>query len=168
MPHLRRNKKETVSYKMSRVKAKGTSIEKIMGSSLWSAGFRGYRKNLKGVVGTPDFCWKKEKIAVFCDSSFWHGYNWSQEKNNIKVRKKFWFKKIEDNIRRDKTITTRLRRDGWKVFRFWDFEIKMDVSACVNKIAVVSVGILGMKTKGYHWRKFRYDKLRRRDSSTSR
>ncbi len=76
-------------------------------------------------------------IFVGNDSSFWHGFNWSEEKKKIKVRKDFWYKKIEDNIRRDKVITLRLRQDDWKVFRFWDFEIKKDVSACVNKIARV-------------------------------
>lgn len=137
MTHLKRSKKEIVAYKMSRVRAKGSEIEKIMGSALWSRGLLGYRKNQKGVLGTPDFCWKRQKIAVFCDSSFWHGFNWSEEKKKIKVRKDFWYKKIEDNIRRDKVITLRLRRDGWKVFRFWDFEIKKDVSACVDKITRV-------------------------------
>jgi DNA mismatch endonuclease Vsr len=122
---------------MSRVKAKGTEIEKIMGHALWDSGLRGYRKNQKGVRGTPDFCWKTRKIAVFCDSSFWHGYNWSKKKEEIKVRKDFWFKKIEDNIRRDKAVTASLKLDGWKVFRFWDFEIKKNASACVDKIARV-------------------------------
>jgi DNA mismatch endonuclease (patch repair protein) len=138
MDNLKRNKKVIVSYKMSRVKATGTTIEKMMGHALWLSGLHGYRKNLKGVVGTPDFCWKKQKVAVFCDSSFWHGYNWPKRKKDIKVRKRFWFKKIEDNMRRDKKVTARLRKDGWKVLRFWDFEIKKDVSACVNKIAAVS------------------------------
>jgi len=119
MVRLNRNKQEIISYKMSRIRAKGSEIETIMGSALWSHGLRGYRKNQKGVLGTPDFCWK------------------SEEKKKIKVRKDFWYKKIEDNIRRDKVITLRLRQDDWKVFRFWDFEIKKDVSACVNKIARV-------------------------------
>ena len=57
--------------------------------------------------------------------------------SDIKVRKDFWYKKIEDNIRRDEVITLRLRQDGWKVFRFWDFEIKKDISACVAKITPV-------------------------------
>jgi len=134
---LKRSKKEIVSYKMSRVRAKGTGIEKIIGSALWDVGLRGYRKNLRGVVGTPDFCWKEQKIAVFCDSSFWHGYNWSLEKEKIKVRKRFWFKKIKDNIQRDKIITARLKKKGWKVLRFWDFDIKKDASACVKRITRV-------------------------------
>jgi DNA mismatch endonuclease (patch repair protein) len=137
MKHINRSKKEIVSYKMSRVKAKGTGIEKIMGSALWSSGLRGYRRNLKGVLGTPDFCWKRRKIAVFCDSSFWHGFNWPDEKKKIKVREKFWFKKILDNMRRDKAITKRLKQDGWKVLRFWDFDIKKDTSTCVKEIARV-------------------------------
>lgn len=135
MTRSKRSKKEIVSYKMSRVRSKGTSIERIMGRALFSAGLVGYRKNVNGVPGTPDFCWKRRKVAVFCDSSFWHGYNWSQEKRKIKVRKDFWFKKIEDNIRRDKAVTKRLKQDGWKVFRFWDFEIKEDASSRAHKIA---------------------------------
>jgi len=134
MSYSKKSKKEITSYKMSRIRAKNTGIEKTMGSALWNAGLRGYRKNLKGVLGTPDFCWQKQKIAVFCDSSFWHGYNWQKEKTKIKVRKIFWFKKIEDNIRRDKSVTISLKKDGWQVLRFWDFEIKKNTPACVRKI----------------------------------
>lgn len=134
MTHLRRNRKEIVAYKMSRVRAKGSAIEKIMGSALWASGLRGYRKNQKGVLGTPDFCWKRQKIAVFCDSSFWHGFNWSEEKKKIKVRKSFWYKKIEDNIARDKKVNRKLRKDGWKVLRFWDFKIKEDALLCAKEV----------------------------------
>ena len=120
---------------MSCIKSKGTEIEKIMGSALWYSGLRGYRKNLKGVSGTPDFCWKRKKIAVFCDSSFWHGFNWSKEKKKIKVRKRFWFKKIEENIERDKKVVSFLEKEGWKVFRFWDFEIYKNPFLCAEKVA---------------------------------
>lgn len=136
MTCLKGTKKEIVSYKMSRVRAKGTGIEKIMGSAFWASGLRGYRKNLKGILGTPDFCWKRQKLAVFCDSSFWHGYNWKEQKNTIKVRKKFWFNKIETNIARDKEVNRKLRNDGWKVLRFWDFQIKRDPQRCAKKIAL--------------------------------
>jgi len=135
MIDLKRSKQEKVSYKMSRVRSKETEIEKIMGRALWASGLRGYRKNQKGVYGTPDFCWKKRKIAIFCDSSFWHGYNWQKERKKITVRKKFRIKKKEDNIKRDKRVTTLLKKEGWRVFRFWDFSIKKDISKCVEKIA---------------------------------
>ncbi len=134
MKASRRSKKEIVSYKMSRVKATGSVIEGRMGRALVMANLRGYRKNVRGILGTPDFCWKQRKVAVFCDSSFWHGYNWRKQKRTIKVRKEFWFNKIEANIRRDKLVTKRLRQQGWRVFRFWDFQIKEDVSACVRHV----------------------------------
>lgn len=58
--------------KMSRIRSKNTDIEKSMGKALWSVGIR-YRKHYK-IIGTPDFALPKYKIAIFCDSSFWHGY----------------------------------------------------------------------------------------------
>lgn len=132
-----RTKREIVSYKMSRVRASNTGIEERMASALRKEGLRGYRRNVRGVLGTPDFCWKGKKIAVFCDSSFWHGYDWMKAKLQIKVRKKFWLKKIEDNIKRDRSVTTKLKNDGWHVLRFWDFEIKNDIQICVKKILLV-------------------------------
>lgn len=59
------------------------------------------------------------------------------EKREIKDKgeEKFWFKKITDNIKRDKLVTECLRRAGWKVLRFWDFSIKSDSMACARKIA---------------------------------
>ena len=137
MTCLGKSRKEIISYKMSRVRTKGSEIEKIMSSALWASGLRGYRKNQKGVLGTPDFCWEKKKIALFCDSSFWHGFNWCKEKKKIKFRKSFWFKKIEDNIARDKKVNRKLRKDGWKVLRFWDFKIKNDPQKCAQKIELV-------------------------------
>jgi DNA mismatch endonuclease (patch repair protein) len=106
-----------------------------MGCALWKAGLRGYRKNVRGITGTPDFCWKGKKIAVFCDSSFWHGYDWKNQIKTIKTRKKFWVDKIETNISRDKKINRKLRNEGWQVLRFWDFEIKRNALLCAKRIS---------------------------------
>ena len=135
MTRLRRSKKEIVSYKMSRVRAKGSEIEKIMGSALWASVLRGYRKNQKSVLGTPDFCWKRQKIAVFCDSAFWHGYkNMTTKIHKFKTNKKFWTKKIKRNIERDKIVNRLLKKEGWIVIRFWDFQIKNGLDTCIEKV----------------------------------
>jgi len=60
---------------MQAVKNKNSRIEIVLGKALWNIGLR-YRKNDKTVFGNPDFTFKKYKIAVFCDSEFWHGKNW--------------------------------------------------------------------------------------------
>ena len=56
---------------MKAVKSKGSKIENILAKAMWSRGIR-YRKNVKDVFGKPDFAIKKYKIAIFCDSEFWH------------------------------------------------------------------------------------------------
>ena len=39
---------------------------------------KGYRKNYKGLPGSPDIALTKYKIAIFCDSEFFHGKDWHQ------------------------------------------------------------------------------------------
>lgn len=132
--HINRSKKGTISYKMSQIHAKNTGIEKRLAAALRKHGLLGYRRNVRGILGTPDFCWKDKKIAVFCDSSFWHGYDWKNQIKTIKTRKKFWVDKIETNMDRDKIINRKLRKEGWVVLRFWDFDINKDADQCIAKI----------------------------------
>ena len=118
---------------MQAIKCKDTQIEVILRKELWSRGIR-YRKNVKDVIGKPDIAFKRKKIAVFCDSEFWHGYNWNVKQNDIKSHREFWIPKIEQNIERDSIVNKTLTEQGWQVLRFWDFEIKKDVVACANQI----------------------------------
>ncbi len=118
---------------MQAVKSKGSEIEKILGKALWKNGRR-YRKNVKTIFGKPDFVFRKYKIAIFCDSEFWHGKDWEIKKYEIKSNRDFWFKKIERNIERDKEVNEKLKNDGWTVIRFWGKEIKNNTDACIRKI----------------------------------
>ncbi|MBF0319894.1 MAG: very short patch repair endonuclease [Nitrospirae bacterium] len=122
------------SYCMSRVKSKGTSIEKKLGKALWAANFR-YRKNYVKIYGTPDFVSIKYKIVIFCDSAFWHGYkNMTTKVHNFKSNEDFWVEKMNRNIQRDKEVNSKLKIQGWTVIRFWDFQIKKDVNNCVREV----------------------------------
>ena len=121
---------------MSRIRSKNTGIEKSLGKALWSAGIR-YRKHYK-IIGTPDFALPKFKIAIFCDSSFWHGYkNMTTKIHSFKSNKEFWQNKIENNIERDKEVNSELKKQEWTVLRFWDFQIKENLSDCVDKVKSV-------------------------------
>lgn len=118
---------------MQAIKNKDSEIELMLRKELWSRGVR-YRKNVRSVFGVPDIAIKKYKIAVFCDSEFWHGYDWDHRKNDIKTRREFWIPKIERNIQRDKDVNRELESAGWIVLRFWGNEIKHNVSACADQI----------------------------------
>lgn len=119
---------------MQHVRNKDSDIEWTLRRALWNAGFR-YRKNVKDVFGHPDICFKGLKIAVFCDSEFWHGYDWENRKYDIKSNRDFWIPKIERNMARDKEVNERLEADGWIVLRFFGREIKKNIDSCVAKVA---------------------------------
>lgn len=124
---------EQIHYNMQRVKSKDSEIEKILRNALWNKGYR-YRKNVKDVFGHPDIVFKSKKVAIFCDSEFWHGYDWERKKNEIKTRQDFWIPKIESNMQRDKEVNMKLSEEGWTVLRFWGTEIKKQTENCVKEI----------------------------------
>ena len=100
---------------------------------MWAAGVR-YRKQYP-IVGTPDFAIPKLKIAVFCDSHFWHGYEWEERaKAAIKSNRDFWIPKIERQMRRDVEVTESLVESGWAVLRFWEHQLAADLSGCVHMV----------------------------------
>ena len=118
---------------MSRIRAKDTGIEVKLRKELWSRGIH-YRKNVKDIPGKPDLAFKGKKVAVFCDSEFWHGYDWENRKNQLKTNREFWVSKIERNMERDREVNEQLRSEGWAVLRFWGKEIEKETSRCADEI----------------------------------
>lgn len=125
--------KEQISYNMRRVKSKDSNIELMLRRELWSRGLR-YRKNVTKIVGKPDIAFLGKKVAVFCDSEFWHGFNWEERKKDFKSNQDFWIPKIERNIQRDIEVNKQLTEEGWVVLRFWGRDIKRNCSECADKI----------------------------------
>ena len=125
--------KEQISFNMRRVKNKDSAIELALRKELWNRGLR-YRKNVKSVCGKPDIAFIGKKIAVFCDSEFWHGYAWEIAQDEFQSRRDFWIPKIERNMQRDREVTASLESAGWTVLRFWEFQIKKELDSCVETI----------------------------------
>ena len=116
---------------MSNVKLKDGSLEVAIRSELHKRGYR-FRKHVKTLPGRPDAVFPKEKIAVFIDGDFWHGYRlptWEHKLND------FWKQKIRANRERDRRNFSKLRRMGWQVIRVWQHEILDDPSKCIDQIA---------------------------------
>jgi DNA mismatch endonuclease (patch repair protein) len=118
---------------MSRIRGKDTSIEILLRLALWKAGLR-YRKHYAGLRGKPDIVFVSAKVAVFCDSSFWHGRNPEKYLGRITSNPDYWRKKIYGNRARDKRVNAELRKAGWNVVRFWDVEIEGDLEGCAQKV----------------------------------
>ena len=122
-----------IKKNMKAVKSRDSRIEKRLGKALWNYGIK-YRKNYMKLPGKPDFVIIKSKIAIFCDSHFWHGYNWDRRKLDHKSNIKFWHKKISRNIERDEEVNEILKKMGWQVIRFWEHEIKENMEKCVKTV----------------------------------
>lgn len=103
---------------------------------MWAAGIR-YRKQYRGVSGRPDFAIVWARVAIFCDSSFWHGRNWPAAAENIRSNRTFWIPKIERNILRDEQVNRLLARLGWRRVRFWDDKILTATDRCVGRVLKV-------------------------------
>ena len=127
--------KEQRHKNMKNIRSKDTGIEKILRKALWNKGYR-YRKNYKALPGCPDIVLTKYKIAVFCDSEFFHGKDWEVLKPRLEKgnNSEFWLNKISRNIERDDEVDKRLLFEGWTVIRFWGNDIKKRTDECVRVI----------------------------------
>lgn len=123
---------EARSLLMSKIKSKNTKFEsdfiELLNQSL-NIRFRTHAKDLKG---TPDIVFDEQKVCVFLDSDFWHGWQFPRWQKTLK--NEFWVNKIENNRKRDKITTNKLRYSGWKVIRIWEHNIKKDPEKCVCQI----------------------------------
>ncbi len=118
---------------MQAIRSKDTTIELRLRKALWERGVR-YRKNYKKLIGKPDIAITKYKIAVFCDSDYWHGYDWENRNQRIKSNRDYWVPKIERNMERDREVTSALQSEGWLVLRFWEWQIRKHLSECIETI----------------------------------
>lgn len=127
--------KEQRSKNMRNIKSKDTSIEMLLRKTLWHKGYR-YRKNYKKLPGKPDIAFTKYKIAIFCDSEFFHGKDWEVLKPRLEKgdNSEYWVRKISRNRERDDEINKQLLFAGWTVIRFWGKDIKRKTDECVKVI----------------------------------
>lgn len=107
----------------------------LLRQALWRAGLR-YRKNVATLPGKPDIVFWGARTAVFCDGDFWHGKDWPRRKAKLLAgtNPAYWVAKIERNRERDRDHTQTLERDGWRVLRFWESEVRADRARVVATV----------------------------------
>lgn len=106
---------------MSLIKPKGTKPELEVFRYLRQRKIY-FQKHYRKAAGSPDVALPRKKIAVFIDGDFWHG--WQFEKWRDKLPQTYWQGKIEANIKRDRRNFSRLRKEGWRLMRVWEHELK--------------------------------------------
>ena len=133
MKHRKLETTPEISKRMSNVSLKNGKSEQLLAKALWHNGIR-YRKNLRGLPGSPVIAITKYKIAIFVDGEFWHGYDWENRKQKLKSNREYWIEKIEENIARDIRNDGLLKEQGWIPIHFWEKQITHDLQKCVDKV----------------------------------
>jgi len=132
--------KKKRSQIMSRIRSKNTSLDLAMKKALRKAGikFKMYPK----MIGSPDFL-VGDRTVIFCDSSFWHGRNWTELRSQLQrgSNSSYWVKHIARNIKRDRIVTRTLRKFGYQVVRFWESDIYERPQTCLRKLKRIHGGI---------------------------
>ncbi|KMZ53115.1 very short patch repair endonuclease [Dorea sp. D27] len=127
--------KEQRSKTMSHIHRQDTSIEVKLRKALWSRGYR-YRKNYKGLPGSPDIVLTKYHICIFCDSEFFHGKDWLVLRPKLERGNNpgYWVGKISRNMERDDEVDKKLLFMGWTVIHFWGKDILKNTEECIKVI----------------------------------
>lgn len=120
------------SLLMSKIASKNTKFEKDFIILLKKQTKRIFLTNTTSIRGKPDIVFQKQKLCVFLDSDFWHGWQYSRWRHLLK--NEFWKDKIHNNRERDKKTSRYLRRHGWTVVRIWEHEIKNSPENSIKKI----------------------------------
>ena len=120
---------------MQHIRSTDTSIEVKLRKTLWHKGYR-YRKNDNRLTGKPDIVLTRYKVAIFCDSEFFHGKDWEVLKPRLEKgnNSEYWISKISRNRERDDEDNKRLLFEGWTVIRFWGRDIQKNIDECMKVI----------------------------------
>lgn len=125
---------EPTAKAMRSNRATETSPEVNLRKALWSAGLRGYRKNVRRLPGAPDVVFGRAKVCVFLHGCFWHGCE--RCTRNLKPRKNaaYWEAKIARNRERDRSNEGVLVADDWLVLTIWECELREALPEFVERV----------------------------------
>lgn len=115
------------SHAMKRVKLKNGSLEKLVQNELRARGLQ-FKRHVRALPGRPDIVFADQKLAVFVDGDFWHGWRLPAWEHKLSP---FWRDKLRANRQRDQRNFRKLRSLGWKVVRLWQHEVKRDLETCM-------------------------------------
>jgi len=134
------------SKNMAAVRGHGNkTTEQRLRYALVRSGIKGWHVRPKGLRGNPDFLFSKLKVVVFVDGCFWHGCpNCGHVPNK---NRPYWSAKLERNMERDVKTTAHLKKEKFKVLRFWEHELKRNLPKCLAKIEATLKARRNKRTK---------------------
>ena len=122
--------KEQRSKCMSNIRSKWTLQERKIHNYL--KGNKIKHKMHPTLTGNPDILLINSNTLLFLHGCFWH--KCPKCYKEPKTRKKYWIPKIENNVKRDRKNLRILKKQGYKVIKIWEHEIKKDFEKVLKRI----------------------------------
>ena len=107
------------SRQMALVKSKNTGPELAVRRILYRLGYR-YRLHPVDIPGRPDIVLRRHRKVIFVHGCFWHRHRGCSRTRTPKTRIRFWRRKFDQNVARDRFVRSALVRDGWKPLIVWE------------------------------------------------
>jgi len=120
---------------MSRIRSRGNAATELrFVEILKQHKIAGWRRGIQ-LPGKPDFVFPRERVVIFIDGDFWHGNpkNFRLPKSNVS----YWKQKILSNQIRDRRVNRLLRKQGWRVYRFWQSALKNETAVTKRLLRVL-------------------------------
>ena len=94
-------------------------------------GLLGYRCHARNLPGEPDIAFTRWRLAIFVDGAFWHGHPDHFRYGHLGH---YWDEKISRTRQRDALQHAELEELGFKIVRFWDFEVRLSAGLCAEDV----------------------------------
>lgn len=108
---------------MRAIRSTDTKPERKLRSMLHRAGYR-FRKNVKGIPGSPDIVFRRRKKAIFVHGCFWHQHPGCRHAKLPRTRQEYWLPKLARIEERYKENLGALAKDGWSTLHIWECELE--------------------------------------------
>lgn len=120
---------------MQRVRQRRTEAEDLVAAALRTLGLH-YRRNVKGLPGSPDFANRRRGWAIFVNGCFWHHHKGCPRGTMPKRNHAFWAEKLAANRKRDAAKIRLLRKAGLRVVLVWECEA-LDPARLAERLQVL-------------------------------
>jgi DNA mismatch endonuclease (patch repair protein) len=97
----------------------------------------GYRRNVRGLPGTPDFANRSRRWAIFVMGCYWHHHTNCPHATVPKQNRTFWEAKFQANRRRDARKIQALRAKGIRVVLVWECDTKKSMVGLTERLSDV-------------------------------
>lgn len=81
-----------------------------------------------------DIAFPSKRLAVFVNGCFWH--DCPEHGGYPKSNRDYWIPKLKRNIERDMETDAKLKKEGWRLMRFWEHKILENPAKCASRVAL--------------------------------